>query len=175
MDNHAVQVAGIITKSKRTITKKNDPMAFFTLEDKTGGVEVLVFPTVMPAAVPYLDSDSVIRVSGKISYKDGEPKLIANEIKDLPNDELYFMAIAELEKQKQLTIHLPDIKNQATLHKIKQLLEANPGQAQVYLNVGSGGEANTIKTKSSVRITSSLIQQLRNIPEVTMIYDRMDF
>lgn len=175
MDNSSVHVAGIITKYKKTITKKNDPMAFFTLEDRSGSIEVLVFPKVMPAAVPYLDSDGVIRVAGKISYKDGEAKLIANEIKDLPNDELYAMAINELEKQKQLTIHLPDIKNQATLHQIKQLLEANPGQAQVFLNVGSGSDTNTIKTKTSVRITGELIQKLRSIPEVSMIYDRMDF
>ena len=175
MDNGSAQVAGIITKSKRTITKKNDPMAFFTLEDKTGSIEVLVFPKVMPIAVPYLDSDGVIRVTGKISYKDGEAKLIANEIKELPNDELYFMAIHELESQKQLIIHLPDIKNQSTLHEIKKLLEANPGQAPVFLNVGTGGDANTIKTKTSVRITKELVQKLRSIPEVSMIYDKMDF
>ncbi len=175
MDNRSVEVAGIITKFKRTITKKNDPMAFFTLEDKTGSVEVLVFPTVMPIAIPYLDSDTVIRVRAKVSYKDGEPKLIANELKDLPNDELYTMAITEIEKQKQLTIHLPDIKNQSTLHKIKALLESNPGDAPVFLNVGTGADGNTIKTKTNVRITRELVQQLRSIPEVSMIYDRMDF
>ncbi|QQS23347.1 DNA polymerase III subunit alpha [bacterium] len=175
MDNQSVQVAGIITKAKRTITKKNDPMAFFTLEDKTGSIEVLVFPKVMPMAVPYLDSDTVIRLNAKISYKDGEAKLIVNEIKDLPNDELYQMALSEMEKQKQLTIHLPDIKNQSTLHQIKALLESNPGSAPVYLNVGSGQDANTIKTKSQVRITRDLVEKLRKIPEVSMIYDRMDF
>ncbi len=175
MDNHSVQVAGIITKSKRTITKKNDPMAFFTLEDKTGSIEVLVFPKAMPAAIPYLDSDTVIRVNAKVSYKDGEPKLIANELKDLPSDELYLMAVTEIQKQKQLTIHLPDIKNQSTLHRIKGLLEANPGEAPVFLNVGAGQDSNTIKTKSNVKISRELIQELRSIPEVSMIYDRMDF
>lgn len=175
MDNRNVQIAGIITKSKRTITKKNDPMAFFTLEDKTGSVEVLVFPKVMPIAVPFLDSDIVIRVTGKVSYKDGEPKILANELKDLPNDDLYSMAISEMEKQQQLTIHLPDIKNQSILHQIKSLLEANPGEAPVYLNVGSGKDASTIKTKTNVRITRELVQQLRSLPEVSMIYDRLDF
>lgn len=175
MDNHHVTIAGIITKAKRTVTKKNDPMAFVTLEDKTGAMEVLVFPTVMPQAVGFLDSDAVIRITGKISSKDGEPKLIANEIKDLPTDELYQMALEELEKQKELTIHLPDIKNQITLHQIKKLLEANPGNAQVFLQVGNGGESNIIKTKSSVRISRDLIQKLRSIPEVSMIYDRLNF
>ncbi len=175
MDGQQVTVAGIITKSKRTITKKNDPMAFATLEDKTGSVEILIFPTVMPQALAYLDSDMVIKVNAKISSKDGEPKLIANEIKDLPDDELYQMALEELEKQKELTIHLPDIKNQATLHQIKELLEANPGNAPVFLQVGQGQSKNTIKTKTSVRISRELIHRLRSIPEVSMIYDRLDF
>ncbi len=175
MDGRHVTVAGIITKAKRTITKKNDPMAFVTLEDKTGSVEILVFPTVMPMAVGYLDSDAVLRVTGKLSSKDGEPKLIANDIKELPSDELYQMALVELEKQKELTIHLPDIKNQGTLHQIKQLLEANPGNAPVFLQVGTGGESNTIKTKTTVHISRELIQKLRAIPEVSMIYDRLDF
>lgn len=175
MDGHYTTIAGIITKAKRTITKKNDPMAFATIEDKTGSVEVLIFPTVMAQAIAYLDSDVVIRISGRISSKDGEPKLIANEIKDLPDDELYQMALTELEKQTELTIHLPDIKNQTTLHQIKSLLEANPGSAPVFLQVGEGGEKNIIKTKTSVRITQELIQKLRSIPEVSMIYDRLDF
>ena len=173
-DNYNMQLTGIITKSKRTVTKKNDPMAFFTLEDKSGSLEVIVFPKIMPAALPFLDSDKVISVTGKISYKDGEPKLLANGIKDIPSDELYLMALNELESQKQLTIHLPDIKDQGVLHRIKELLESNPGQAPVFLNVGSGQEANTIKTKSSVRITRDLINKLRSIPEVSMIYDRME-
>ncbi|HAG27763.1 TPA: hypothetical protein DCG61_03205, partial [Patescibacteria group bacterium] len=117
----------------------------------------------------------VLRVTGKISYKDVEPKVLVNEIKDLPNDELYLMAVNELEKQKELTIHLPDIKNQETLHHIKKLLESNPGNAPVFLQVGSGADSNVIKTKSSVRISRELIQQLRALPEVSMIYDRMDF
>jgi DNA polymerase III subunit alpha len=175
IDNHHVAIAGIITKTKRTVTKKNDPMAFITVEDKTGAVEVLVFPTVMPQATGYLESDAVLRINGKVSFKDGEPKLIANSIKDLPNDELYQMALAELEKQTELTIHLPDIKNQTTLHQIKQLLEASPGNAPVFLQVGDGQDRNTIKTKTAVHISRELIQKLRAIPEVSMIYDRMDF
>lgn len=175
MDNRTVDIAGIITKARRTVTKKNDPMAFATLEDRSGSVELLIFPTVMPKAIGYLDGESVLRVTGKVSYKDGEPKVIVNEMKDLPNDELYLMALEELEKQKELTIHLPDIKNQETLHQIKKILESHPGNAPVFLQVGSGVDSNIIKTKTSVRISKKLIQQLRALPEVSMIYNRMDF
>jgi DNA polymerase III alpha subunit len=52
-----VILGGLISKFKRTLTKKNDPMAFFTLQDLSGDIEVLVFPKLMAVAVPYLDLD----------------------------------------------------------------------------------------------------------------------
>lgn len=173
-DGKKIEVAGIIVKQKRTITKKNDPMAFLEIEDKNGAVEVIVFPKLMATVVGLLNQDQVIRVLGKVSSKDGEPKLIAESIKDLPTDELYLMALGELEKQKQLTIHIPTIKDQAVLMQIKELLASNPGEAPVYLSVGDGSEASTIKTKSTVRISQNLIDSLRKIPEVSMIYDRLE-
>ncbi len=166
------EIAGIISKFKRMITKKNDPMAFFTLQDPTGSVEVLVFPKVMVQALPYLDIDRVVHVIGRISDKDGETKFIASEIKDMPNDELYDMALSEMEKHKQIVIHLPNIKSQDALNKIKDVIVANPGYAQVYLSVGEQGASKTIKTQSQVRVTSDLIAALRKIPEVSMISEK---
>jgi DNA polymerase-3 subunit alpha len=60
-------LGGIITKLKRTITKKSEPMTFFTLQDLTGSMEVLVFPKAMEKALPYLDNDRLVLVSGRLS------------------------------------------------------------------------------------------------------------
>ncbi len=171
-NDQKVEIAGIICKFKRTLTKKNDPMAFFTLQDPTSTVEVLVFPKVMVQALPYLEMDAVIQVSGRVSDKDGELKVIAEEIKSLPNDELYGMALSEMEKNKQIFIHLPHIKNQEALNKIKEVIMANPGYAQVYLSVGENGASKTIKTHSQVRVSDQLLSELRSIPEVLMISDK---
>ncbi len=172
-DNTSVKIAGTIAKVKRMLTKKSDPMAFVTLEDKTGTVEAIIFPKLMPSAIPYLDSDEVVKLTGRMSFKDGEAKLIANEISTIPTDDLYFMALGELEKQTELTIHIPNLQNTATLEAIKNLLQSNPGNAPVFLSVGDGDTVQTIKTKSSVRISQPLLKALRQIPEVSMIYDRL--
>jgi len=66
-------MGGIISKIKRTLTKKNDPMAFFTLEDLTGSIEVLVFPKVMEAALPFLAADKIIQVKGRLSSSSFRP------------------------------------------------------------------------------------------------------
>jgi DNA polymerase-3 subunit alpha len=168
-----VTLGGIINKFKRTLTKKNDPMAFFTLEDFSGMVEVLVFPTVMAQALPFLGLEKIVQVTGHLSDKDGELKIIAETIKDLPNDELYLLALAEMEKNKQVVIHM-NVTPEKTeiLNKIKDIIAANPGNAQVYLNVGSAGGAKLIKTQSQVRVSNNLVAALKSVPEVTMVSEK---
>ena len=51
--------------------------------------------------MPFLADDKIVQVSGRLSDKDEEFKLIAEDIKELPNDELYGMALSEMEKNKQ--------------------------------------------------------------------------
>ncbi len=170
-DGHTVIVGGLITKFKRTLTKKNDPMAFFTIQDLTGSTEVLVFPKIMLQALPFLDLDRIVQVKGRISDKDGERKIIAEEITDIVSDELYTMALTEMEKNKQIVIHMQHIHNQEALNQIKDLLVANPGSAQVYLSVGQNGTGKTIKTQSQVRISQQLLKDLRRVPDVVTITD----
>jgi DNA polymerase-3 subunit alpha len=168
-DDQIVTIGGIISKLKRTQTKKNDPMAFFTIEDQTGSTEVLVFPKAMAQALPFLELERIIQVTGRISDKDGETKIIANEIQLLPNDELYNMALSEMEKNKEVVIHMTNAQNQIALSKIKDIIQAFPGNAQVYLSVGSGGNTKKIKTKSQVSISKELVIELKKIPEISMV------
>lgn len=163
-----VTLGGLISKFKRTLTKKNDPMAFFTLQDLSGDIEVLVFPKLMAVAVPYLDLDRIIQVKGKVSDKDGEFKIIADEISQLPNDELYTMALDEMEKTKEVVIYLND-SSQDTLLKIKDIIEAAPGYAQVYLRITGPGGEKKLKTNSQVRVSAELVQSLRSLPQIAKV------
>lgn len=164
-----VTLGGIIAKLKRTLTKKNDPMAFFTLEDETGTVEVLVFPKVMPQVVHLLEVDRIIQLTGRLSDKDGEAKIIAESVLELPSDDLYTMALSEMEKEKQIVIHMTGLAGEPVLNSIKTIIDANPGNAQVYLSLGTGEAAKRIKTKSHVRISQDLLTSLRKIPEIVQI------
>ncbi len=164
-----VVMGGIIARLKRTLTKKNDPMAFFTLEDQTGSLEVLVFPKLMEKALPFLADDKIVQVSGRLSDKDEEFKLIADELKELPTDDLYIMALNEMEKNKQVVLHMHSLGNMEVLNKIKSILENSPGEAQVYLSVGIGPSAKKIKTQTQIRVSNELISELREVPEVLMV------
>lgn len=170
-DGYNVLLGGIISKYRRLLTKKNDPMAFFTLQDLSGSIEALVFPKIMLQALPFLDLDRIVQVKGRISDKDGERKVIVEEVCDIMSDEIYDLALSEMEKHKQIVIHMVNIQNQEALNKIKELLVANPGNAQVYLNIGQNGNGKTIKTHSQVRISQNLLTELRRVPDVVTITD----
>jgi DNA polymerase-3 subunit alpha len=167
-----VTIGGIIAKLKRTLTRKNDPMAFFTADDGTGTLEVLVFPKLMPKVVHFLEVDKIVQITGRVSDKDGELKLIAEDIQELPSDELYTMALSEMEKSKQVVIYVNNASDPITLNKIKDVIIANPGNAQVYLHVGSATTGKKIKTKSQVTISQEFFSALKEIPEISMVSEK---
>jgi DNA polymerase-3 subunit alpha len=179
-----ITLGGIVTRLKRTITKKSEPMAFFTLQDFTGSMEVLVFPKAMEKALPYLDDDKLIQVSGRMSsstrkdkrpngasedaqkYEEEELKLIAEEIKDLPTDEAYAGALSEVQKKQQLVIHLQIMPAMPILNQIKEIFQKHLGNAQVLLSVGVGAKSQLIKTQTLVNISEVLIAELKVIDGV---------
>lgn len=168
-DDQQVTLGGIISKMKRTMTKKNEPMAFFTLEDGTGSVEVLVFPKVFPPVAHMIQADAIVQIKGKLSNRDGEIKIIADTMDNMPSDDLYLMALGEMEKKKEIVIHLANGTSKESLEKMKTILESFPGSAPVFVSIQKGTESQKVKTASSVRISNELVAQLRRIPDVVTV------
>lgn len=79
-DKAEVRVCGMVAGSKGLITKKGDRMAFVTLEDLAGSVEVVVFPEAFQAAAEYLEGDDPLMVYGALDAGEDSCKILANEI-----------------------------------------------------------------------------------------------
>lgn len=74
-------VGGMITAKTIKHTKNNKTMAFLTIEDLVGTVEVVVFPKDYEANRMYLEEDSKVFVKGRVSEEDERPsKLICEKI-----------------------------------------------------------------------------------------------
>jgi len=78
-----VQVAGIINTIKKFITKTNKPMLFVELEDLTGKIETLVFPTVLDQDPVVWQEGKIIILSGRLSDKDDQLKILCNKAEEL--------------------------------------------------------------------------------------------
>jgi len=79
-DDCQVVLGGIIAGLKKINTRKGDTMAFLTLEDLTGTVEVLVFPRPYNSNKLIIKVDEAVLVKGKVSGNGEEVKVICEEI-----------------------------------------------------------------------------------------------
>ena len=90
-------IGGIIVEKTVKHTKTNQMMAFLTVEDLFGTVEVVVFPRDYEKYRQYLEEDNKIFVKGRVSEEDDKAsKLICEKI--LPFGQ----------KKKELWIQFPD-------------------------------------------------------------------
>ena len=88
-DNMEVTVGGIITAVKRKATKNNTMMAFVTLEDLYGSMELLVFPKIYSQYTGLLTEDSVVIVKGRLSLReDDTPKILPESILSIEDTDM---------------------------------------------------------------------------------------
>ncbi len=74
-------VGGIITDKKIKYTKNNKTMAFLTLEDLVGSMEIVVFPRDYERNAAMMQTDARVFIMGKVSAEDDKPsKLICEKI-----------------------------------------------------------------------------------------------
>lgn len=83
-DNDTVIIGGILSEVKQKITRRNTMMAFLTLEDLTGNVEVIVFPKLFEKLRDRIAQDSLVIIRGRLNLKEEElPKVICEDIEGL--------------------------------------------------------------------------------------------
>ena len=125
-DGQEARMIGLITTVKLTTTKKtNERMAIVGLEDIDGEMEVVVFPSSYTQVASYLKESAVVVVKGKVSFRDGFPKMMASEMAGI--DEVYEMI-------KSLQVDLSHA-GQPGFEKLKEKLARFPGKVPVYLQV----------------------------------------
>ncbi len=79
-----ISVGGVLRTLKIHKTKKGDRMAFITLEDLNGSLEVIIFPDTFQKNQALLKEDTPLYVKGTLDSDDsGSRKMLANEIQPL--------------------------------------------------------------------------------------------
>ncbi len=85
-DNANVILGGMITYVTPKFTKNNQQMAFITLEDLVGSVEVIVFPKVFEQNRSEIQVDQKVFIHGRVNIEeDRDAKLIADGIISFKN------------------------------------------------------------------------------------------
>ena len=88
VDGQNVKYAGIITSVKKKYTKTNKLMAFVTVEDLYGTVEIIVFENCYLKCSSILIEENIVLVEGRLSIREDEDtKIVARDIKLLEDSE----------------------------------------------------------------------------------------
>lgn len=73
----------LITAVRSVLTKNGEKMLFVTLEDKTAGIEAVVFPKLFKEHAALLTPGACILMKGKVALRNGEVSLAIDELKPL--------------------------------------------------------------------------------------------
>lgn len=78
--NGVFRIAGVITAVKKIISKNNKPIAFAKIEDISDTLEVVVFSETLQRNPEIWQEKNIVIVQGKLSLRDNEPKMIADQV-----------------------------------------------------------------------------------------------
>ncbi len=91
-DKAKVTVAGIITSVTHKTTKRDERMAFFSVEDSGGTIECIAFPKVFERDADVIQVDHAVFVEGNLSVRDDEAPKVLVSVLGLLVDNAHFRA-----------------------------------------------------------------------------------
>lgn len=114
-DKMQVIIGGIITGINTKTTKNDKMMAFINIEDLTGTMEAIVFPTVFERYKSLLLPDSKVYIKGRVNYKEDEsPKLIVEELNPLEKNDMGGTLVFSLSSQDNINVN--DVKEFVSMY-----------------------------------------------------------
>ena len=133
-------MGGMVIGKRIMTTKRNEIMAFITLEDLYGAIEVVVFPQTLKKFNILLNDDSIVLIKGSLSIDGDEIKLIAREIKDI-NDEYQFngekinfnLNNSKKPKNRQMKVRIDTVRDEELLMKVFAITRKYPGRDRLIL------------------------------------------
>jgi DNA polymerase III subunit alpha len=142
-DGLETRVCGLVTKVEvRTTKETKKPWARLTIEDLSGGMEVMVFPDTYAALPRAINSGEVVVISGSLDRRDDAPKLKAVQV----------LTLAEAYEQllQELVLHLPleDWLDPSRWTGLRELVMDAPGPVKLRLvcsRANGGGERERVE------------------------------
>ena len=151
-DGEIATVGGLITDKSIKYTKQNQTMAFLTLEDLVGAVEVIVFPKSYEKASHLLNVDEKVFIRGRVSTEEERnSKLICEKI--------YSFDDAKRELWLQFSGR-KDYEEKET--KLFELLQDSDGRDGVVIYISGEKLMKRLPPSQNIGVSAELLNKLNN-------------
>ncbi len=131
-----VTLCGIVNRVTLKTTRKEERMAFFTLEDRYAEIECLAFPKIYQSYGSYLSVDAALCVRGTVSCRENEePKILVDQVLPLIDNEAYGEVPPHPPAKQEQTQEAPASASKPTPDKASDLGPAVPKPKKLYLRV----------------------------------------
>lgn len=136
-DGIQIMICGITADLKEITTKKGERMAFLTLEDRQGTVEVVIFADTYQNSRHLLDVDDPLLVVGTLQQEEKGAKVIAQRILTLPD--------AKEHLTQAIHVKLPVEKiTKENLEDLRAILERHKGDCKSYVHICTDEQCETV-------------------------------
>lgn len=159
--DHSVVIAGMVVAMRTMQTRRGDRMAFITLDDRTGRLELAVFSELFERHRDLLAKDNLLVVKGQVSVDEytGGFKMSAENI--------YNIEQARAEFSTRLVIDVTaEIASNGFVDELKQILQpVSRGPCPIYLHYRREGAEAEIQLGEEwkIRPTGSVLESLARL------------
>ena len=149
-DGEKVVIGGMVTAKTIKYTKTNQVMAFFTIEDLVGTVEVIIFPRDYEKYHTYLEEDAKIFVTGRANVEEEKNgKVICEKI------------IGFDDSKKELWLQFADLASyQEKEAKLSGMLAGSDGRDEVIIYLAAEKRMKRLPKSRSIHVEPGLIRTL---------------
>lgn len=149
-DNEKVIVGGMISEKTVKYTRNNQAMAFITIEDITGTVEVIIFPKIYERFSAFLNEDAKVFVTGRAQIDDErDGKIICDRI----------IPFEDVQKELWLQFHTKEEYDQKEV-ELFELLHDSDGSDEVVIYVANPKLLKRLGKNRTIRINTELVNNL---------------
>lgn len=190
LDGETVKIGGLVASVREITTKNGAKMAFCKIEDISGDIEMVVFPTSFQKDPTIWQRDNIIIATGRVScdnkdFSDNsEFKLLVESARVItsedaqaykPSGKKEIINLAKVKKSprrpqdvtkgitRRLYIRMEKSDNQPQLIDLKQKLDNFSGDTEVVLVAGPGESKQIIKLPQTISISEESLRAIAGI------------
>ena len=152
-----VALGGMVKHSRKVRTRKGADMVVFMLEDLSGKVDSVIFPSVYtPELEALAENDSIVIACGRIDDRKGHRQIIVDRLMDIEE--------ARKELVDKVVLRIDSSATEKDIDEIRRAVERYPGKTLLEFEVDTKNFSRVrIRSGIRARAGNALVEELKRI------------